>query len=372
VSAARAQDAGTGGDAAAGTGGDADAGTGGGADGLLARLRAFEGMPTGIPGEARDEVNQAMIRHWVDAMGDDNPVYVDEEAARANGFPGIVAPPTMLQAWIMRGYRSQPDGRWTAPDDGSGPSAQEQLFTLLDDAGFTSVVATNCDQEYARPVVLGDRLTVTSVIESVSPEKHTGLGDGHFVTTRMDYTDERGEQVATMRFRILRFRPRARRAETAPAGTAQTGSAARRPRPAITHDNAFFFDGAKQGELLVQRCAACGTLRHPPRPACAACGSFDWDTVTASGRGTVYSFVVVHHPQVPAFDYPLPIAVVALEEGTRLVADLVGVDPADVRIGMPVVAEMVAVDDELTLPMFRPASPVGAGAGRAAGDAGSA
>ena len=65
--------------------------------------------------------------------------------------------------------------------------------------------------------------------------------------------------------------------------------------------------------------------------------------------------MVVHHPQVGGFDYPLPIAVVELEEGTRLVGDLIGVDPADVRIGMPVVAEMVAVDDELTIPMFRPA-----------------
>ena len=78
---------------------------------------------------------------------------------------------------------------------------------------------------------------------------------------------------------------------------------------------------------------------------------------SASGRGTVYSFVVVHHPQVPGFDYPLPIAVVELEEGTRLVADLVGVDPADVHIGMPVGGEFVAVDDELTLPMFRPPRP---------------
>jgi uncharacterized OB-fold protein len=111
-------------------------------------------------------------------------------------------------------------------------------------------------------------------------------------------------------------------------------------------------------------------LRHPPRPACASCGSFEWDTVTASGRGKVYSFVVVHHPQVAAFDYPLPIAVVELEEGTRLVGDLIGIDPDDVEIGMPVVAEMVAVDDELTIPMFRPAAPVGAGrVGAVTGDA---
>jgi len=136
-----------------------------------------------------------------------------------------------------------------------------------------------------------------------------------------------------------------------------TDAAARplRPRPALTQDNAFFFDGARNRELLIQRCGSCGALRHPPRPACAVCRSFEWDTVTASGRGHVYSFVVVHHPQVPAFDYPLPIAVVELEEGTRLVADLVGVAPDAVRIDMPVVVDFVAVDDELTLPMFRPA-----------------
>lgn len=135
-----------------------------------------------------------------------------------------------------------------------------------------------------------------------------------------------------------------------------TDTAARplRPRPALTQDNTFFFDGAEAGTLLIQRCGSCGTLRHPPRPACAVCRSFEWDTVTASGRGRVYSYVVVHHPQVPAFDYPLPIAVVELEEGTRLVADLVDVAPDAVRIDMPVVVEFVAVDDELTLPMFRP------------------
>jgi uncharacterized OB-fold protein/acyl dehydratase len=323
-------------------------------DELMVKLRAFEGRPSGPAMEARDEVNQAMIRHWVDAMGDDNPVYVDEQAARANGFPGVVAPPTMLQAWIMRGYLSQPGGAWKALRDESGDaSTQEQLFEVFNEAGFTSVVATNCDQEYARPLVLGDRLTVRSVIDSISTEKHTGLGDGHFVTTRLEFTDQHGERVATMLFRILRFRPQVPKAVV---------EAPLRPRPAITHDIAFFFEGASQGQLLIQRCAECGVLRHPPRPACAACGSFEWDTVTSTGRGTIYSYVVMHHPQIPGFDYPLPIAVVELEEGTRLVGDVIGVDPAEVHIGMPVVAEMVAVDPELTIPMFRP---VGAEAGAA-------
>ncbi len=316
------------------------------AEAFLARVRAFEGRASGPPLEARDDVNQAMIRHWVDAMGDDNPVYTDEASAKANGFPGVIAPATMLQAWIMRGYRSQPGGSWQAPKEASGgASAQEEMFEVFNEAGFTSVVATNCDQEYTRPLVLGDRLTVSSIIDSVSPEKHTGLGVGHFVTTRLEFTDQHGERVATMRFRILRFRPQ----------TVQPKApAALRPRPSLTHDNAFFFEGASRGELLIQRCTNCGVLRHPPRPACASCGSFEWDTVTSRGRGTVFSYVVVHHPQIPGFDYPLPIAVVELEEGTRLVGDVIGVDPADVRIGMPVVVEMVAVDDELTIPMFRP------------------
>ena len=136
--------------------------------------------------------------------------------------------------------------------------------------------------------------------------------------------------------------------------TAEAAAPALRPRPALTQDNTFFFEGARQGKLLIQRCGSCGALRHPPRPACNICRSFEWDTVVASGRGTVYSYVVVHHPQVPAFDYPLPIAVVELEEGTRLVADIVGLAPEAVTIGMPVVVDFVAVDDELTLPLFRP------------------
>ncbi len=128
---------------------------------------------------------------------------------------------------------------------------------MLNEAGFTSVVATNCDQEYLRPIVLGDRLTVTSVIDSVSPEKHTGLGDGHFVTTRLEFTDQHGELVATMRFRILRFRPQAARTKA---------DAPLRPRPALTQDIAFFFEGARQGTLLIQRCAGVRPAAPPAAP----------------------------------------------------------------------------------------------------------
>jgi len=321
---------------------------------LDGRLQEFVGMPTGAVTRGQDPVNLPMIRHWVEAMGDRNPVYVDEAAAREAGFPGIIAPPTMLQAWIMRGLRaSQASDRARAAGELSADSPSDNLMSLLDEAGFTSVVATNCDQHYVRPLVPGDHLEVTSTIDAVSSEKATGLGAGHFITTRLEFTDQNGDQVATMLFRILKFKPRPKPAAVAP----DTGPTPRpkRPRPALTQDNSFFFEGAKQHRLLIQRCTNCGVLRHPPRPSCAKCRSFDWDTADASGRGTIYSFVVNHYPQVPAFDYPLVVALVELEEGTRLVANVSGITPEEMAIGTPVIAHFEAFDEDLTLPVFRPA-----------------
>jgi uncharacterized protein len=162
-----------------------------------------------------------------------------------------------------------------------------------------------------------------------------------------------------MTFRVLYFRPQARSAADGTPARTHTdrpqAPPARRPRPTITQDNEHFFAGARDGRLLIQRCGGCGALQHPPTPVCPACGSFDRGVVEASGRGRVHSFVVNHHPQVPGFTYPLVVAVVDLEEGVRLITNVVGVDPADVRIGMAVEVELVPVDDELTLPMFRPA-----------------
>ena len=319
------------------------------------RLQSFVGQSNGPVLRATDPVNLPMIRHWVEAMGDHNPVYVDEAAARAAGFDGMIAPPTMLQAWVMRGLRaSQRSDEARAKGEPGGDTAHDRLMTLLDEGGFTSVVATNCDQHYERPLVPGDRLEVASTIDSVSGEKATGLGVGHFITTRQQYTDQDGKLVATMLFRILKFRPRTVSDDSNAEPSSEPAARTRRPRPALTQDNRFFFEGAKEHKLLIQRCTNCGVLRHPPRPACANCRSFEWDTVTASGRGTVYSFVVNHYPQVPAFDYPLVVALVELEEGTRLVANMSGVAPADVTIGMEVVATFEDFDDDLTLPVFQP------------------
>ena len=128
-----------------------------------------------------------------------------------------------------------------------------------------------------------------------------------------------------------------------------------RPAPSMTADTEFFWDGAKQHRLLIQRCGGCGTLRHPPRPMCPRCRSFDWDTAEASGRGTVYSFVMPRHPALPWFDDGFIVALVELEEGTRLVTNLVGVEPDAVSIGMPVVVRFEVFDGGLVLPMFTPA-----------------
>jgi uncharacterized OB-fold protein len=328
-------------------------------------LAALVGQVAGAPNLSPDAVNVPMIRHWVEAMGDHNPVYVSDEAARAAGYDQLIAPPTMLQAWIMRGLRTSNEveaARAAGTSQGAGP--MDRTMQLLDEEGLTSVVATDCEQQYLRPLVVGDRVLVRSVIEAISDPKRTALGTGRFLTTRLDYVAvpdadvplgpldpaqvqalyDAGEPVATMHFRILKFLPPDRKPPRPP-----------RPHPALTQDNAFWFEGAQEHRLLIQHCTSCGTLRHPPLPACANCGSLEWDTVESSGHGTLYSFVVVHYPQVPSFEYPLPIGLIELEEGTRVVADLGGVEREDITIGMPVRAEFVDFDEELSLPVFVPA-----------------
>lgn len=160
-----------------------------------------ESRPTLGP-PARDPVNLPMIRHWCDAVEDMNPVYTDPAAAAESIHRGIVAPPTMLQAWSMRGLERRPPGTAASAARSPGPTA------LLHQAGYTSVVATDCEQDYKRYLRPGDLVTTESELESISDEKHTALGDGYFVTTKTTYRDQAGQIVAEMRFRILWFRPR--------------------------------------------------------------------------------------------------------------------------------------------------------------------
>ncbi|MGW1798867.1 bifunctional MaoC family dehydratase N-terminal/OB-fold nucleic acid binding domain-containing protein [Streptomyces sp. NPDC001984] len=299
-------------------------------DDLCVRLKAYEGQRAAVAGVGKDPVNVPMIRHWCEAMGDTNPAYEG---------PDAVAPPTMLQAWTMSGLSGH-EGRTGAYDG---------MLALLDEAGCTSVVATDCEQEYLRPLRPGDEVTFDTVIESVSQRKTTKLGTGYFVTTRTDVrvgTDLAGRH----RFRILKYAPARRKPEA---------SSARRPRPVINRDNAGFWEGVNQHRLLIQRCTDCGTLRHPWLPGCNSCGGLEWDTVEASGEGTVHSYVVMHHPPFPAFDPPYAVGLIELAEGVRMVSNVVGVPYDKVRIGLPVRVEFRRYGDAgdgeglQVLPAFR-------------------
>ena len=257
----------------------------------------------------------------------------------------------MIQVWTMPGLRGA-----RADDDPLG-----QMSQILDDLGYTSVVATNCDQTYRRYLKIGEQLSVRARLLDVTGPKRTALGVGWFVSTRSTWFSA-GEPVATMDFRILKFRP----PEATPAGPAGIPPAAAGPtgtanpasqmRPQITSDTAFFWAGTAAGELRIQRCASCGALRHPPGPMCPACGEpSGGGYVVAAGTGEVFSYVVHHHPAVPGKKLPMVVALVQLPEGVRMVGEMPGVRPDQVRVGLPVRATFVRVDDDLTLPAWRPA-----------------
>ena len=123
------------------------------------------------------------------------------------------------------------------------------------------------------------------------------------------------------------------------------------PRPGP--DDGWFWDGAREGRLLLRRCATCGRLQHPPTPLCPACGSASWTTREASGRGSVYAWLLSHHPTEPDAA-PRIVVLVELAEGVRMVSNLVEAGPGDARNGMPVEACFVDYDG-VVLPQFRPA-----------------
>lgn len=126
------------------------------------------------------------------------------------------------------------------------------------------------------------------------------------------------------------------------------------PRPVMTKDTEFFWQAAQERRLVIQRCAECKQLRHPPTPCCPHCNSFDWDTVESSGRGTLFTYTVVHKPMVAPFTAPYVVGIAELEEGTRLVALVEDAVREDVRIGMPVKVDFKDCGEDLVLPVLRP------------------
>ncbi|WEL92982.1 OB-fold domain-containing protein, partial [Tsukamurella tyrosinosolvens] len=167
------------------------------------------------------------------------------------------------------------------------------------------------------------------------------------------------EVVAEMVFRILKFRPPSADAPEAtvpdagPSGRIVDASAYAGGvlRPVMSRDTAFYWEGAKLGELRIQRWGE--TLRHPPGPMDPG-GDLGLvpDYAVSPGTGTVFSFVVHHHPKVPGKRLPFVVALVELDEGVRVLGELIDVDPAGVEIGMPVQSVFLRVDDDLTLPAW--------------------
>jgi uncharacterized OB-fold protein/acyl dehydratase len=272
------------------------------------------------PRIGRDPVNRPMIHHWVDAMGDANPIYVDEAAARAAGHPGIVAPPAMIQVWTMTGLGGvRPD------DDPLG-----RIISLFDDAGYVGVVATNCEQTYHRYLRPGEEVSVSAELTDVIGPKQTALGEGYFINQHISW-QVGDEDVAEMNWRILKFRPR----DSDRPVTPDDLDPAALMRPSSSKDTQFFWDGVNAHELRVQR-RGDGSLQHPPVPAVWQDKQAPTEYVVASGKGTVFSFVVHHAPKVPGRTLPFVIALVELEEGVRMLGELRNADPATVQIGMPV------------------------------------
>ena len=130
-------------------------------------------------------------------------------------------------------------------------------------------------------------------------------------------------------------------------------------RPMVNRDSRFFWDGTAVGELRIQQCNACGALRFPPGPACQSCEAYDRGHVVAAGTGTVFSYVVRRHPPVPGKELPIVIALIDLDEGVRMVGEVVDVAAEEIRIGTRLRVDFNRVDDELTLPVWRPVAEEG-------------
>jgi len=194
-------------------------------DPLRARLLTRIGQPMGRggPALAPDPVNLPMIRHWVDAFDDRNPVYLDARAAARAGFGDVVAPPAMLQTWTMarpviEGIRER--------GGAAGDLDPDTPIALLADAGFRGTVATNSELEFTRYLHVGEVLRSTATLDEVSELKATALGVGYFVTWVTRYETSRGEEVGRQRFRVFKFDP------TRTAGEKPPRPKAAQPAPA--------------------------------------------------------------------------------------------------------------------------------------------
>lgn len=125
------------------------------------------------------------------------------------------------------------------------------------------------------------------------------------------------------------------------------------PTPPMIWENMGFWEGTKEHRLVFQRCKECGTWVHPPRPACPKCRSFEKEWAPSGGKGTVYSWATYSESPHPAFVAPYSVVLVEMDEGVRLISNLIDTKPEGISIGMPVEVVFDDIADDLTLPKFR-------------------
>ena len=296
---------------------------------ILAEAERIRGMGEAVSRLARDPINRPHLNDWLEAMGNTNRRFA------ADTGTGEV-PPSMTQAWTMYGL--------VAPRDPNDPL--HAMMEVLTAEGYTGVLGTNCEQTYDRYLRIGEQLRVTVRLADVVGPKSTGMGEGYFVTSistwYVEHEDGTSERVGEMLFRVLKFKPK----RVSTSSTADPGKFVL--FPTRNRDNDFFWEGTAAGELRIQRCGNCGALRHPPGPTCPKCLTFDREYVVSPGTGTVYSYVVHHHPPIPGHQLPIRLALVDLDEGVRMVATA----DTDVEIGDRVRVAFRKIDDTLTLPYW--------------------
>lgn len=138
-----------------------------------------------------------------------------------------------------------------------------------------------------------------------------------------------------------------------PAGAQET--AITRPLPEPTDETRPYWEAAREGRLVIQECQSCSQRQFYPRTLCVKCGSTDLRWIEASGRGTIYTFTVTHRPAGPAFEALVPYvcAIIELEEGVRMLSNVVDCDPSQLRIGHEVQVYFLRLTDEISLPVFK-------------------
>ncbi|MEM9254978.1 MAG: MaoC family dehydratase N-terminal domain-containing protein [Pseudomonadota bacterium] len=303
-------------------------------------IYAFVGREVCPPTPAADDVNQAMIRHWAEAIGETNPAYTNAGWAADSRRGHTIAPPAMMYVWGQEGFQVTL---------GRSPDAQSELVETFNKHGYTGVLGTNVKQEYCKEVRPGDNVTMQMVIDNISERKTTARGTGYFFETLATFTDQNGDKVGTQRFKVLKFIPQDQPAAAASEDKLEVPTRIASPRG---HDNKWWWDACDEGKLLIQRCKNCGTLRHPPRPMCGVCQSTEWDSIESSLKGEIMSYTCLRHPVIPGYPKDPICAVIKLEEGTHFVANVVGCEYEDVSIGARVQGKLEQVDEKTRLPQF--------------------